>query len=208
MKINNKKNEFNKYSFLERVHDLLSISIIFLDILITFFNISIITNDISISNDIFSNFLQVFVFNKIQFFNDSLNNVCFEHSKFVHRVRYIIYIHQQIFTHNNIVKTHDIFLRHIFILRNRRLNTTRKDYRASTAERDDRASTTKKDDRASTAKRNDETTVVKCHGFVSLIQSEGQYQEGLVSEIKRRKFISSHNSFFLSHFFDLLLFNH
>jgi hypothetical protein len=28
---------------------------------------------------------------------------------------------------------------------------------------------------------------------------------GLVSEDKRRRFINSHNSFFLSHFFDLLL---
>jgi hypothetical protein len=44
-----------------------------------------------------------------------------------------------------------------------------------------------------------------CHDPVSLIQSGGQYQEELVSKIKRRGFISSHNSFFLSHFFDLLL---
>jgi hypothetical protein len=38
MKFNNEKNEFNECSFLERVHDLLNISIIFLDILITFFD--------------------------------------------------------------------------------------------------------------------------------------------------------------------------
>jgi hypothetical protein len=44
-----------------------------------------------------------------------------------------------------------------------------------------------------------------CHGPVSLIQSGGQYQGGLVSKVKRRRFISSHNPFFLSHFFDLLL---
>jgi hypothetical protein len=44
-----------------------------------------------------------------------------------------------------------------------------------------------------------------CHDLVSLTQSKGQYQEGLVSEIKRRGFISFHNSFFLFHFFDLLL---
>jgi hypothetical protein len=93
MKINNEKNEFNKCLFLERVHDLLNISIIFLDIWITFLDISTITNDISISNDIFSNFLQVFVLNEIQFFSDSFDCVCFEHSKFVYRVKYILYIH-------------------------------------------------------------------------------------------------------------------
>jgi hypothetical protein len=43
-----------------------------------------------------------------------------------------------------------------------------------------------------------------CHGPVSLTQSDDQYQGGLVSEIKRRGLISSHNSFFLFHFFDLL----
>jgi hypothetical protein len=46
---------------------------------------------------------------------------------------------------------------------------------------------------------------VNCHGSVSLTQSGDQYQKELVSEIKRRGFISSHNLFFLFHFFDLLL---
>jgi hypothetical protein len=44
-----------------------------------------------------------------------------------------------------------------------------------------------------------------CHGLVSFIWSGDRYQEELVNEIKRREFISFHNSFFLSHFFDLLL---
>ncbi len=161
MKINNEKNKFNECSFLERVHDLFNILIIFFDISITFLDILAITNDILISNDIFSNFLQVSVLNEIQFFSDSFNCVCFEHSKFVDRVKYIIYIYQQTFIHNNIVKTHDILLRHTFIFRNRRSNTTRRDYRTSTTKKDDRASTAKRDDRASTAIKDDETTAVK-----------------------------------------------
>jgi ABC-type Zn2+ transport system substrate-binding protein/surface adhesin len=43
------------------------------------------------------------------------------------------------------------------------------------------------------------------HDFVSFIQSDDQYHEELVNEIKRRRFINFHNSFFLFHFFDLLL---
>ncbi len=49
-----------------------------------------------------------------------------------------------------------------------------------------------------------ETNCWRCHGLVSLTQSGDQYQGGLVSEVKRRGLISSHNSFFFFHFFDLL----
>jgi hypothetical protein len=52
---------------------------------------------------------------------------------------------------------------------------------------------------------DDENHFEQCHGPVPPTQSGGQYQGGLVSEIKRRGFISFHNPFFLSHFFDLLL---
>ncbi len=174
MKINNEKSEFNKCSFLERVHDLLNISIIFLDISIAFLDISAISNDISISNDIFSIFLQVFVLNEIQFLSDSLDCVCFEHSKFVHRVRYIIYTHQQTFTHNNTVRTHDISSRHTFILRNRRSNTAERNDRASTAERSNRATAAEKDDEATTAKRDNRATARNnsARTFKHFVQSE------------------------------------
>jgi hypothetical protein len=86
MKIHNEKNEFNKCYFLDQAHNLFNISIIFFDISIKFFDIS------AISNDIFSNFLQIFVFNEVQFFKNSFDCICFEHSKFVHRIKHIIYI--------------------------------------------------------------------------------------------------------------------
>jgi hypothetical protein len=155
MKINNEKNEYNECSFFERVHNLFNKLIIFLDISMTSFDIS------AISNDNISNFLQAFVLNEIQFLSDSFDSVCFEHSKFVHRVKYIIYTHQQTFTHNNIVRIYDILLRHIFILRNRRSYITERDDRASTTKRDDRAQTAERDNRAQTAERNDRASTAK-----------------------------------------------